>query len=87
MLSMPVDPELVDVSELVRGDLKDALRAALALADLVPGYNLPELLSSALVEVAGDLGGGSSRLVEHRPGSWEAGLVVQLAAESDWNGE
>jgi hypothetical protein len=41
--------------------------------------NLPEMLREALEEVADELG-GVLRLVEHRPGSWEAQHVTALAA-------
>lgn len=44
------------------------------------GWNLPEALSRALTEVAGRH--GSYRLIEHRPGSWEASHVEALDMSS-----
>lgn len=59
-----------------------ALRDALDSCDR-SGWNLPELLSSALEELGRERG-GTAALVAHRPGSWEATHVVGLAAGADW---
>ena len=64
-------------------DLTRALRAVLEFCDTNHGYNLPDLLSSALVTVAYERG-GSHALISHRPGSWEATHVQALAAEADY---
>ncbi len=66
--------------------LVEAFDAALAYCDEVdPGplpsgarasTNLPELLREALEEIAGR--DGADRLVEHRPGSWEAQHLLAL---------
>jgi hypothetical protein len=55
--------------------LTAAIRAALIECDDT-GHNLPELLSMALTEVAMEQ--GSFRLIEHRPGSWEATHIEAL---------
>ena len=47
------------------------------------GGNVPDLISAALMQAAYGLG-GSSRLVQHRPGSWEATHVQALAAGADY---
>jgi hypothetical protein len=58
--------------------LVDALVLALAYCDET-GDNLPEMLRAALEDVAHELG-SVLRLIEHRPGSWEAQHVAALAA-------
>lgn len=65
-------------SDAAYGDLVAALVLALTHCDET-GDNLPEMLRAALEEVATELG-GVLRLVEHRPGSWEAQHVAALAA-------
>jgi hypothetical protein len=62
-------------------DLVDSLRRAHQLCDTT-GDNLPELLREALERLATELG-GTEQLVRHRPGSWEAENVKQLAALLD----
>jgi hypothetical protein len=62
-------------------DLVDSLRRAHQLCDTT-GDNLPELLREALEQVATELG-GTEQLVRHRPGSWEAENVRQLAGLVD----
>jgi hypothetical protein len=57
-------------------DLVDSLRRAHQLCDT--GDNLPELLREALEQLATEIG-GTEQLVRHRPGSWEAVNVRQLA--------
>lgn len=52
-----------------------AIEATLIECDST-GWNFPEALSRALTEVAQRH--GSPRLVEHRPGSWEAEHVEAL---------
>jgi hypothetical protein len=47
------------------------------------GTNLPEMLRSALEVVASELG-STHHLVTHRPGSWEADHIRDLAASADW---
>ena len=47
------------------------------------GGNVPDLLSAALMQAASELG-GSSVLVVHRPGCWEATHVQALAAGADY---
>ena len=61
--------------------LVTALYAVLDECDTT-GWNLPEALARALVEVATEHG-GSYALIAHRPGSWEAQHVAALAAEAD----
>lgn len=74
----------------VRG-LVAAIDAALAYCDEVdPGplpwgarlsTNLPELLREALEEIAER--DGVERLIEHRPGSWEAQHLLALVGAPD----
>lgn len=63
--------------------LADGIAECLEFCNDHPGYNLPGLLSAALVEIAGERG-GSWALVAHRPGCWEATHVQALAAAADY---
>lgn len=57
-----------------------AIEATLVECDDRDGWNLPEALSAALTEVAKRH--GSWRLIEHRPGSWEATHIAALDLSS-----
>ena len=59
-----------------------AMADVLAFCDEHPGFNLPDLLSVALTEVAYQHG-GTDALTRHRPGCWEASHVQALAAGAD----
>lgn len=61
--------------DAVHAQLTDAITQALTFCD-ESGCNLPELISAALTAVA--IEQGSYRLIEHRPGSWEAGHIEAL---------
>jgi len=61
---------------IVLAQLVDALDDCLAFCDQATGANLPEMISQALTEIA--VRETSWRLVEHRPGSWEATHIVAL---------
>ena len=65
------------------GELADAITRCLEFCDNHPGYNLPDLLSAALMQAAYQQG-GSWALVRHRPGCWEATHVQALAAGADY---
>ena len=84
---MELGDELGDAIAGAIGELATAIERALAVCDAcddgfrteygaAAGVNLPELLSAALSRVA--LEQGSYRLVQHRPGSWEAEHVRAL---------
>ena len=47
------------------------------------GGNVPDFISAALMQAAYELG-GSSVLVQQRPGCWEATHVQALAAGADY---
>lgn len=81
-----------DLLVLAAANLVNNLRMILSFLDAMDpppwrqprvGQNLPEILRMALEEVARERG-GIERLVEHRPGSWEADLVRRLAAGADY---
>ena len=59
-----------------------AIADVLAFCDQHSGYNLGDLLSVALTEVAYQQG-GTDVLTRHRPGCWEATHVQALAAGAD----
>ncbi len=63
--------------------LADAVAECLELCNDHPGYNLPDLLSAALVEIARERS-GSWALVAQRSGSWEATHVQALGAAADY---
>lgn len=62
-------------------DLVDSLRRGHQLCDTT-GDNLPELVRETLEQLATELV-GTEQLVRHRPGSWEAVNVRQLAGLLD----
>ena len=64
-------------------ELADAIAECLEFCNDHPGCNLPDLLSTALVEIARERG-GSWALIAHRSGSWEATHVQALAAAADY---
>lgn len=68
---------------MVAADLVDALRRAHRLCDTTAD-NLPELLREALEQLGRELG-GVEELVRHRPGSWEAENVRQLAWDIEFD--
>ena len=78
MTATPSDP----TPEPVIAELADAIASAIEFCDTHEGYNLPDLFSIALSDIAVALG-GSHALVAHRSGSWEATHVQALAARAD----
>lgn len=63
-------------------NLEDALQAAWQTCDDT-SCNLPELIRAALESLAVDLGSVHA-LTQHRPGSWEATHIENLAAGAEW---
>jgi hypothetical protein len=71
-----------DVTAAVE-QITTATLAAYAICETT-GHNVPDLLAAGLRQAA-ELTGGSTGLVRHRPGSWEAEHVAALAAGlDDW---
>lgn len=74
---MSAGGEAAELAERAVDTLRQALSNCLDVADQT-GHNLPEMLREALEEVAISRRSVHT-LVRHRPGSWEAQLVMQLA--------
>jgi len=77
--SQAVPPAYADVWDATVAVLGKAARLTRLGPDGPEPIDFSDFLASALRQVAADVG-GIRRLIADRPGSWEAALVVPLAA-------